>query len=350
MKPSTADRSVKRERLLDILDRHDADRLWLASPTALSWYLDGSRVHTSLVGAPIAAVEVSRDAADRAAIYVNEVDRMLAEELPEGVDVVRVPWQNSLESVRSADALAEQAVEAELRAARATLLPAETARFRALGRETAEVLTRTLTASRADQSERSLAAALAEGVVAIGADPVVVMVAGSSRLGLRHPLPTDAPLGDRTMVVVCARRHGLVANITRWVRRTEPTAQDRDEDAAIRAVEAEYFAATRVGRTLAEVLADGSAAYARHGFAADEATRHHQGGAAGYAGRDPRATDATTDVVHNGQSFAWNPTAPGRKIEDTVLITDGAVESLTLDPEWPTTAVNGIQRPTELQL
>jgi Xaa-Pro aminopeptidase len=97
----------------------------------------------------------------------------------------------------------------------------------------------------------------------------------------------------------------------------------------IRAVERAYLDATVPGASLADILRTGSAAYAEQGFDADEWTRHHQGGAAGYAGRDPRATPEATDVVQLWQAFAWNPTAPGVKVEDTVVVTPDGVEVLT---------------------
>jgi hypothetical protein len=160
------------------------------------------------------------------------------------------------------------------------------------------------------------------------------------RIAHRHPLPTAAPLGRRAMLVVCGRRHGLIANATRWV------GDAGADDDAILAVEAAYFAATRPGARLDEAFAAGCAAYDAAGFGADEWQRHHQGGAAGYAGRDPRATSETRDVVSAAHAFAWNPSAPDAKVEDTVLVTASGVEVLTVDSRWPTVAVAGLDRPT----
>ena len=53
---SPADRAIKRRRVLDILDASGRDSLLLTTNTALTWYLDGSRVHISLAGDPIAAL------------------------------------------------------------------------------------------------------------------------------------------------------------------------------------------------------------------------------------------------------------------------------------------------------
>jgi hypothetical protein len=345
------DRPAKRERLLAVLDDAGADRLVLTSQAAVSWYLDGARVHTSLAGDPLAAVVVDRDG-DTVVTFSNELERLVLEELPAGIPVVAVPWHEPLASALSSGAgvIGEADVAAGLRAARASLLPLELERYRRLGRETAQATTAVLRGMRPETTEREVASALAAALVARGIDALVLLVAGRDRLGHRHPLPTGAPVGDRAMVVVCGRRHGLIANLTRWVRFGEALPDELDAERRIREVEADVFAATTPGATVAEAFAAGVAAYGRHGFAPDEWRSHHQGGPAGYNGRDPRATAEVGDVIRSGQPFAWNPSAPGAKIEDTVLVTDGGIEVLTLDPAWPAVTVRGIPRPAELVL
>ena len=141
----------------------------------------------------------------------------------------------------------------------------------------------------------------------------MLLVAGAERLPRhRHPLPTDAPLGDRAMLVVGARRHGLVCSVTR-MRAFAPL------DAAARA---RY-------RALLDVEAAGLAA-------------------TGYATRDVLATPATREPVRSGQAFAWNPSGGGFKVEDTVLATEDGVEILSPDPEWPAVDVAGRDRPDVL--
>ena len=216
--PSIVDRAVKRRRVLDVLERRGAESIVLRSHTAVAWYLDGVRTHVSLAGDPVAAVVVRRDG-DELLVFDNEADRLAAEELGPSLDlgVTRVPWHDVLVPADAAD-LDEADAAPDLRAARASLLPGELARYRALCREVAEVLTDAATAARPDDAERDVAARLAADLVARGIDPLVTLVAGRSRLAHRHPLPTAAPIGDRAMLVVCGRRHGLIANATRWVR------------------------------------------------------------------------------------------------------------------------------------
>ncbi|MFC4395435.1 MULTISPECIES: M24 family metallopeptidase [Micrococcaceae] len=350
------DRTIKRRRVLDILDAAGRDSLLLTSNTALTWYLDGSRVHISLAGDPIAALLVDRDG-DHLVTFNNEAGRIAAEELPAEVNLHTVPWYGNLHQAAAAvgngssqPPLAETDVTAELRAARQQLLPAESARYSLLSAELAAMMTDVLSAASPDTTEFELVSALAARVVAAGAEPLVLLCNGSSRSTFRHPLATHSPLGRRAMAVVCARRDGLVANITRWIRFDAGTPEERDAEARIAAVEADIFDATVPGARLDRIFTEIQAAYARHGFGADQWEQHHQGGPAGYAGRDPRVTASATDTVVLDQAFTWNPSGPGVKIEDTVQLTESGLRVLTADPRWPTATVNGLERPLTLQL
>ena len=309
----------------------------LTSPEVVSWYLDGVRTTVPFSGASVLAVLVSPHG-DEVRCYVNEAAR-LADEW--GVSAEAVPWDASLTA--GWDAPAEGEFAAELRAARAALLPAELARYRVLAREVAAAVTTVASAVRPRDTELAVAARLTASVVAMGAEPVVVLVAGFSRLGYRHPLPTGAELGARAMLVVGARRNGMIVSLTRWVSFTPSGIDER-----IAAVEAEVLDATRVGRPIGSVFDDLVAAYARHGFGADEWRNHHQGGPTGYLGRDPRAVSSLTDLVQQNHAFAWNPSAHGAKAEDTVIATSAGIELLTVDPLWPATLVAGRPRPLPL--
>lgn len=359
---SPSDRATKRRRVLDILDAKGQDSLLLTTHTALTWYLDGSRVHISLAGDPIVALLVDRDG-DHLVTFNNEAGRIAAEELPPGVSLHTLPWYGNLHEAAAAvghssggnagpaaTPLAEAAVANELRAARQQLLPGESSRYTHLSAELAGIMTDVLSTARPDTTEFELVSALAGRVVAAGAEPLVLLCNGSTRSGFRHPLATHAPLGRRAMAVVCARRDGLVANITRWVRFDAGTSEELDAEARIAAVEADIFDATVPGTRLDRIFGEIKASYVRHGFGAEQWEQHHQGGPAGYAGRDPRVTAAATDTVVLNQPFTWNPSGPGVKIEDTVQLTEAGLTVLTVDDRWPTTTVNGLKRPVTLQL
>lgn len=338
---SYEDRIEKQQRIARVRGEAGGPLL-LTSHESVSWYLEGVRTHVSLAGPAVLAVRADVDG-DTLYVADNEADRLIAEELlpMDAERVIRVPWwiPPAAAAAAAAAAIAEGEVAASLRAARARMLPAETERYRALGRHTAQALTEALAAARPEQTERAVAASVAAGLVARGIDPLVVLVAGAERVGFRHPLPTAAALGERAMIVVCGRRDGLIANATRWV------GASVDEE-PILAVERAFLDASTPGMRLDEAFALGCAAYARHGFDAGEWQRHHQGGPTGYAGRDPRATASTVDLLVENQAFAWNPTAPGVKVEDTMLRTSAGWEVLTVDERWPAVEYAGLARPT----
>jgi len=339
------DRPAKVARVQAILDEQSADAVLLVRPESVSWILNGARVTVPTGGPAVLAVEVTRAGDITVVVPDNEAERLVAEELEAGLHVVTIPWFGQLRQAR-AGVIAEAEVVAQMRAARASLLPGERSRYRELGLDVASATTAVLSSAQPTGSERSLAARLCAAIIERGAEPLVILVAGASRIHLQHPLPSDAPIGDRAMVAVGARRHGLVANLTRWA--TWNGAQHNVEQ--LLEVEADAYAATHVGRSLNEVLASIAAAYETRGYPHDSWLRHHQGGPTGYLGRDPKVTPETTDVVRAGQAFAWNPWVPGNKVEDTVVVDEHALEVLTADPHWPTVNVRGVARPIALAI
>ena len=336
-----AEQRTKRQRVLAVLDAAGADAVALTSAAALGWYLGGARSHVSLAADPVVCVRVSRDG-DEVFVTDNETARLVGEELPPGLTVRQRPWFAPLPPL---DAVPETGLEAQLRAARSPLLPLETDRFRRLGHDAASVLTDVLAVARPDWTERHLAAEVTRGLVDQGADPLVVLVGGADRAGLPHPLPTAGVLGRRVLVVVCARRHGLIVDLSRSVAFAPLTAAERDVEERVLRVEQAALDATVLGARLSAVLQAIAAAYAAEGFGRDHWRGHHQGGVAGYGGRDPRAVPDSDVLVGPGQAFAWNPWAPGGKVEDTLLLGPAGFEALSLDLRWPTATVGGRARP-----
>jgi Xaa-Pro aminopeptidase len=288
-----------------------------------------------------------------------EADRLAAEELTDpAYEWTVLDWlEDAAGRVPSGDRVGADGpmprrrdVTAELEVARRTLLPEEVELYRTLGRDAAEALTATARACGPNDSEWTWAARAAQEVTERGADPLVLLVAGAERIGrYRHPLPTAAPAGDLVMVVVCARRHGLWANLTRFVASRTLTAAERDAQQRLLRVEAAFLDATRPGGLVRDAFAAGTAAYGANGFDPEEWRKHHQGGPTGYLSRDHLATPACAEPVEDAQAFAWNPSVPGLKVEDTVLATAAGPEVITLDPAWPLQDVDGRPRPLVLE-
>jgi antitoxin VapB len=147
------------------------------------------------------------------------------------------------------------------------------------------------------------------------------------------------------MGVICARRKGLIASVTRLVSFGDMSADMNDTYRRLLNVEAAFLDATKVGATLAEAFTAGQSSYLANGFARDEWTKHHQGGSTGYLPRDFPAHEKTPQLIGLYNAIAWNPSAEGLKVEDTVVTTASGLEVITHDPKWPSIEIAGRSRP-----
>jgi antitoxin VapB len=287
--------------------------------------------------------------------------RLLAEELPAGeFEPVEFSWE---EEKASPTFLADRArallgggaaalgsdlpagpgaavVEGALARCRYQLTPPELERFRLLGSDAGRVLGRLVRGLEPGLTEQEVARLAADALAAEGMRAVVNLVAADERLAqFRHPAPTSRRWEKLLMVVVCARRAGLIASLTRIVSAGEVPAELRRRTEACARVNAALLAATRPGARGAELYQAAARAYAEAGFAGEERL-HHQGGAAGYRTRDWVAHPASAETVEARQAFAWNPSVTGTKTEETVLAHEDGVEVVTASPDWPQLAAD----------
>lgn len=277
-------------------------------------------------------------------------------------DVIRREFTGTLVSD---DGSLGKDVNAELLPLRTLLTPAECEKYRRLGALSADAMTATLNAVKPGMLEADIAATLkAEGLKRRLQVPVALIAADGRIARYRHPLPTEALLlGDGlketgveryVMIVGCFLREGLVASLTRFVRVAGVSAEILDAYDRVCGVDALVQEATVPGATLSQVFGAVKKAYADMGFAANEWHNHHQGGPTGYGARTIIATpseafavldtkryeQAVKDIsgieVKFGQAYAWNPSAPGVKSEDTfLLLPGGAKEIVTSTPALP---------------
>ncbi len=344
-----------------LLESAGLDAIVLRTTANAAWLSAGGRTHVlAAQDVGLADLVVTPDAV-RIVTTVNEVDRLLEEALGDlDAEVDVLPWHGNRRAVLpTGPRVGWDAVEpdldavdvgADVRRLRRRLLAPEVQRARALGADAAAAVTSVAVLLEPEWREYAVAGAVAGELLARAVDPVVLLVAGADRLPVhRHPLPTDAVFGDLGMVVVCGRRDGLIVSLTRMV---SFGGLDDASAAAFRRlleVDVAFNSATRPEATVGAAFTAGTSAYAAHGFAADEWVRHHQGGPAGYQPRDEVATAASRTVIGGDELFAWNPSVPGLKSEDTVLTSDAGVEIITSDGEWPVTTVAGLPRPLVLE-
>jgi Xaa-Pro dipeptidase len=223
--------------------------------------------------------------------------------------------------------------------ARYELTEAEIERFRKLGKDAGEALARIFEIINPGEAENVIARKVKNALAFFGIESVVTLVGADERIArFRHPVPTANPWKKVLLIAVCARRHGLIASLSRMACTGEiPDDLRRKTDAAAH-VFGQFLAATKTGASGAEIYKIAAGAYAQSGFA-DEINRHHQGGAAGYKSRDWVAHPASPEIVQNNQAFAWNPSITGTKAEETVLVTPHGIENLTVSPDFPQISV-----------
>ncbi|GAA0716307.1 Xaa-Pro aminopeptidase [Halorubrum trapanicum] len=360
------DTAARTDRLDAYLDERGLEAVWFARPNGFAWLTGGDNVVDA--DAPTGVAAAGYDGDLRVITDDIEADRLADEELPDAFAVESFPWYaDSL-----ADAVAERSPapaaadfdvpgfeDADGSRLRQPLTDDDVERYRELGREVAAAVETVCRNLEPEDPEYEVAAGIDISLASRDVDTPVVLVGGAERAeAYRHFTPTDAALGDYALVSVTGERAGLYASMTRTVAFDAPDwfeqrhrAAARVEATAIRATEAaaagrlsggdDTADTTDTADTAGDVFAAVRAAYDAVGFP-DEWENHHQGGAAGFAGREWVATPDGDEPVRWPMGYAWNPTVQGTKSEDTHLVAPDLTERLTKTGRWPTHEVEPV--------
>jgi Xaa-Pro aminopeptidase len=345
---NTDEFAVKRQRIAGLLETHRLGGLVLGRSSSWSWATCGREANIATNSESAFAALLFTQRRDYLLADRIEMPRLLAEEIGElPFEPVEYPWHEPGRRAELAADLAGGSIGADIALAGARPLLAESAalrfdltpeeheRFRALGQTTGAAVEAAARAVVPGMSEMEIAALLANETFRRAAVPVVTLIAVDDRVQrFRHPPATTHKLERYAMLVLCARRHGLVASATRLVHFGPLPDNLRDRAPRCARVDAAVLAATRPGATLGQVFGQLQAAYAAVGFP-EEWRDHHQGGLAGYENREVVGTPSADLPVHAGQAYAWNPSIAGVKSEDTILVRDDDFEVLTATGDWP---------------
>ena len=332
----------------------------LSAQHNFSWLTAGSTngIDTSREGGA-GSLLVRRDG--RRFVLANRIEmpRLLAEEvLEEDFEPVEFGWEEEKSSgtfltdralalLKEGEALGSdlpfeskvRTVEGAIARCRYKLTDSEIERFKSLGRDAGESIGNLVRTLQPGESEREVARRASDALAARVARGIVVLVAADERLQrFRHPVPTERRWEKVLMVVVCARRNGLIASLTRIVSVGAIPSELKRRTLSAARVNAKLFSATRPGATGADLYNVAARAYAEEGFEGEERL-HHQGGAAGYRTRDWTAHPACQEIVQANQAFAWNPSITGTKVEETCIAFDDDVQIITASPDWPSVEV-----------
>ncbi|HEX8731731.1 MAG TPA: M24 family metallopeptidase [Ktedonobacterales bacterium] len=363
-----AEIAEKLQRLRAFLAQRGLDAALLTTTASTAWLTAGAATYVNeSVDEAASALLVTPDEASLLTDPIEE-PRLREEERLDtlGFTFVVEPWHAREVEARRRTLGLRVGVEAtahpmsatfDIRGAltgmRSRLTPGEQARLRAGAALAAEAMWEAARGVAPGMSEHAAAALLAMASRSRGGTATVALVGADERMSAyRHPLPTAKAIESAVMLVLCFRYRGLVSALTRTVRFGKPTQAQRRADEAAARLDAAIIAATQEGRTLGELYETLRTAYAREDAAA-QIERHHQGGTIAYLARETLARPGELTRVAVGQAFAWNPSLPGVKSEDTFILTERGPEIITAMAAWPTRAIpterGAIARPMPLQ-
>ncbi|MBU4602963.1 M24 family metallopeptidase [bacterium] len=245
-------------------------------------------------------------------------------------------------------------LQEEIKELRFSLLPGEIKKYRILGRETSQIMSKICKNTRIGETENEIRGRLAQKLWGKNINSHLILIGSDERIfAYRHPIPKDKKIRKYVMVVVCAEREGLIVNITRFVYFGIIPQELKEKLWAVAKVDASFILNTKIGVKVADIFQNAISAYKEVDYP-DEWKLHHQGGATGYETRDYITTPDSPQIVQPNQAFAWNPSIKGAKSEDTILVTEKGYEIITDDPDWPKIEINykgkKIARPAILQL
>lgn len=336
----------KLNQIRNLLSERGLDGVILQKYSSVAWATCGAATYVNSAAERSSATLLITRTEQYLVTNNIESPRLQAEEVLEGQG-----WQFHVNPWHGGDALAAlvqglrlgsdgwypqtEDLSADLVRLRLTLHPAEIGRFRSLCQDAAGAMDCTIRSLQPGISEFQIAGRLADEVLQTGALAIVNLIATDERIfRFRHPLPTGKRLERYAMLVLCARRGGLICSLTRLIHFGPLPGEIARKAEAVAAVDAAYIAATRPGVSLAEILRCGQEKYAEVGFP-DEWRLHHQGGPTAYLPREVLATPQAQLAAGPSQAYAWNPSIAGVKSEDTILVAEEENEVLTSIPGWP---------------
>ena len=343
--------------LRELMKSNGLDAFVLRRNPNLAWAIAGRAHVPTTIDMACFDLIITHDSAT-AITNVVEAPRLIAEELPSEVSVQTIKWSEGRDPLLptgskvgsdqpGADRI-DFGVEVEMM--RASLIESDLARFQNICIDAAVALGNAMKQVESSDREIDVAGLITHSLWQADLEIAFLGVAGQDRVHqFRHPLPTEAVVGNRVSASICAKRKGLIASVTRIVTFGGVTGQMIADYTSIFKVEAALLDATVVGKPFSDPINAAIAAYPANGFDADEWTKHHQGGPTGFLPRDWPANQTSARLIQSNQPIAWNPTGKGWKAEDTIVATNSGVKLLSVDPEWPAFEVKGRSRAFLLQ-
>jgi Xaa-Pro dipeptidase len=280
-----------------------------------------------------------------------------------GIEVVAAPWHDGAARQKIArELIADRKIATDsdnyglplpglpgdFNELRWALTDEEVARYREGAKRASRAMETACKSLKRGMSEHEAGGILDLEIRRASLNPVVTLVASDERIrNFRHPIPKDKKIDNLIMLVTCADYTGLITSLTRFVAFAPLTDEHKTRQQTICNIDAAVNLATKPGRPLGEIFDVLAEAYHDAGHV-DEWKNHHQGGSCGYGARDIVAVPGSSVRAMENQAFAWNPSVPGAKSEDTILCTAKGIAIVSAHSnDWPT--VTGKSKAGELR-
>ncbi|MGC4018707.1 MAG: M24 family metallopeptidase [Muricomes sp.] len=339
------------KRIREWMRQKSYDGVILGRRDSYAWISQGAENHVVTNSPQGVAYYVITQDCIRLVADNSDAARMNAEQNTLQGTLIEVPWYESVEQklkemasegtfVSDTGIAGTPNVLEDLIALRMVLSEEEKSRYKQIGRECAEIVENVCLNAKPGQTEKEIAARLKGMCFEKGISPDCVLVGADSRiLSYRHPLPTDKPVEKSLLVVLGGEKYGLNISMTRIVY-----FDDIPEEIEERYKKTQYIFACmqtmmKEGLSYGEYFERVKGLYRDAGWE-DEWKSHHQGGPTGYQCREWIALPGMSAVMHENQAYAWNPTILGTKCEETTILEDGKIITLTDTQNWPRISVS----------
>ncbi|MEY3103449.1 MAG: hypothetical protein RL256_471, partial [Actinomycetota bacterium] len=246
---SQAEQREKRARIKALLAEKGLDAVVLRKGANVAWIIGGrAHIPTTLELSCMDVIVYQ----DRIVVVTNKIEaqRLKDEELSGDEELIVVNWFEGRDAqlpkgprigVDGPDSERTN-IQGEIESLRRNLNEFEVSRLKEIGRDATSALEEAMLDIESDASEVEVAGEIAEELWERNLEPVVLLVAGENRIKrYRHPLPTTSQVGNLVMGVICARRKGLIASVTRLVHFGELKNEVKENYTKLLNVEAAFL-------------------------------------------------------------------------------------------------------------
>ncbi|MCL5408522.1 MAG: aminopeptidase P family N-terminal domain-containing protein [Candidatus Omnitrophica bacterium] len=337
---------IKQERVRKLLKNQDINGIILRKVSNFSWFTGGGKNYVGLNSEEGASSLVITQ--DKIFLLTNNIEapRVLDEEVY-GINLEKIilPWYEDEKLIEEAKKITGEKIGADsvingckyinLDSLHFPLIPEEIEKYQELGSVSGKIISDVCQKILPGMTETEIASIVANEFWKVNIIPVVILIAVDDRIEkYRHPLPTLKKLKNYAMVVVCARKYGLIASLTRLVSFGKISDKLKQKHEAVCTVDATFISESVPDNRLNTIFTNAIESYKQTGFE-NEWEMHHQGGPTGYQARYYRANFNSEGIIESHQAYAWNPSISGTKSEDTIITTDSTAMIITEDKKWP---------------